>query len=158
MTTQARQIKCELEKMIKGKPEEIFPMLCPVLEEKWIPGWEYKLIHSKSGFNETGCIFQEDFSGTHYFEEPVTATWLTILHDRTAGKVKFIIYYENRALAETSVGIDGTDEGFSCVRWNKVLTLIDPATERFTDEDLKQKGIDSLGFIAENLAIYFESD
>lgn len=92
MTTHARQIECELQKTINGKPEAVFPMLCPVLEEKWIPGWEYKRLHSKSGVNETGCMFQEMISGTHYFEEPVTATWTTILHDPAVREVTFIIH------------------------------------------------------------------
>jgi len=157
MKTNARQIICELEKTFKGTPGAVFPMLCPVLEEKWIPGWEYELIHSKSGVNETGCIFQENISGAHLFEEPVTATWVTILHDPASSKVEFIIFYGDRALARSSVQVSGSDKGHVRVQWTKVLTLIDPAKCKFSDPELKQKTIESLSFIAESLSYYFET-
>jgi len=38
-------------------PEEVFPLLCPVREADWIPGWRYKLIYSDSGVAELGCVF-----------------------------------------------------------------------------------------------------
>lgn len=157
MTTCARQIECELKKEINGKPEAVFPMLCPVLEEKWIPGWEYNLLHSKSGVNETGCIFRETISGTHYFEEPVPATWTTIHHDTAGREVEFIIHYGDRAIARSSVTVSATDEGFSAVHWRKLLMLIDPVTQRFSNKELEQKVMESLTFIAESLAGYFES-
>lgn len=132
-------------------------MLCPVLEEKWIPDWKYELIHTESGVNETGCIFREDLSGFHYFEEPVTATWVTTVHDPAAKEIEFAIYYSDRAFARSSVRILKSDNGYSRVQWKKTLTLLDAASDRFPDQDLKQKVLESLTFIAESLSCYFDS-
>jgi len=38
-------------------PERVFPLLCPVREADWVPGWAYELIYSKSGVAELGCVF-----------------------------------------------------------------------------------------------------
>lgn len=38
-------------------PDKVFPLLCPVREAEWVPGWKYRLIHSHSGFAELGCVF-----------------------------------------------------------------------------------------------------
>ena len=43
---------------IKGTPGQIFPLLCPVREADWIPGWETDWVISNSGVAEPGCMFQ----------------------------------------------------------------------------------------------------
>jgi hypothetical protein len=27
-------------------PDKVFPLLCPVREADWLPGWQYRLIYS----------------------------------------------------------------------------------------------------------------
>ena len=41
----------------QASPEKVFPLLCPVREADWVPGWRYRLIHSQSGIAELGCVF-----------------------------------------------------------------------------------------------------
>ncbi len=38
-------------------PGKVFPLLCPVREADWVPGWQYRLIYSESGVAECGCVF-----------------------------------------------------------------------------------------------------
>jgi hypothetical protein len=38
-------------------PERVFPLLCPVREAEWVPGWQYRMIYSQSGVAEEGCVF-----------------------------------------------------------------------------------------------------
>ncbi len=38
-------------------PSAVFPLLCPVREGEWLPGWQYRLIWSDSGIAELGCVF-----------------------------------------------------------------------------------------------------
>ncbi len=42
---------------IEAAPERVFPLLCPVREAEWVPGWEYRMVHSASGVAELGCVF-----------------------------------------------------------------------------------------------------
>jgi len=47
--------------LLHGKPEVLFPLLCPVREYEWIEPWKCDMIYSDSGFAEQDCIFQTDF-------------------------------------------------------------------------------------------------
>jgi uncharacterized protein YndB with AHSA1/START domain len=38
-------------------PADVFPLLCPVREREWIPGWSADVLHSESGLAELGCVF-----------------------------------------------------------------------------------------------------
>jgi len=38
--------------------EEVFPLLCPELEKAWLPGWDYRMVHSASGLAELGAVFE----------------------------------------------------------------------------------------------------
>lgn len=43
---------------IHASPEEVFPLLCPELEKAWLPGWDYRMVHSTSGVAERGAVFE----------------------------------------------------------------------------------------------------
>jgi hypothetical protein len=42
---------------IQAPPEEVFPLLCPVREAKWVKGWDPIVVYSHSGLAEPDCIF-----------------------------------------------------------------------------------------------------
>ena len=42
--------------------EEIFPLLCPVREYDWIPGWGCDVQFTESGVAEDLCVFSTDTS------------------------------------------------------------------------------------------------
>ena len=44
--------------MLKGTPDDIFPLLCPVREYEWLETWQCEMIYTKSGFTELDCIFK----------------------------------------------------------------------------------------------------
>ena len=48
---------------VPAAPETVFPLLCPVLEYKWIPHWRCEMLHSVSGVAEEDCVFRTDFPG-----------------------------------------------------------------------------------------------
>ncbi len=43
---------------VPWEPEAVFPLLCPVLEYAWLPGWRCGLLRSTSGVAELECVFQ----------------------------------------------------------------------------------------------------
>jgi len=53
----ARRVSDEYTQTIEAPPEKVFPLLCPVREAAWLPGWQYQLIYSKSGMAEDACVF-----------------------------------------------------------------------------------------------------
>ena len=47
---------------IREPKKSVLPLLCPIEEYKWIPGWSCELIYSESGKNERDRIFTEELS------------------------------------------------------------------------------------------------
>ncbi|MBU1002817.1 MAG: hypothetical protein KKE73_09870 [Proteobacteria bacterium] len=45
---------------LPAPPEQVFPLLCPVLEYDWIPYWDCRMVHSSSGVAEKDCVFETD--------------------------------------------------------------------------------------------------
>jgi len=56
-TFNAKRVRHEYTQTNDAPPEKVFPLLCPVREADWVPGWKYRLVYSESGFAEDGCVF-----------------------------------------------------------------------------------------------------
>ncbi|NOY70147.1 MAG: hypothetical protein GXP53_11815 [Deltaproteobacteria bacterium] len=57
----------------KADADAVFALACPVEELKWIYKWEFDMIFSCSGKNETNCIFKESMSGLFVLNSPENA-------------------------------------------------------------------------------------
>lgn len=64
-------------------PDAVFPLLCPVREADWIPGWDPLLVISASGLAEPDCIFVTS-------SQPSDALWYVTRHEPQAGLVEMI--------------------------------------------------------------------
>lgn len=54
---EASRVSHEYTQTNDAPPEKVFPLLCPVREAEWVPGWQYRLIYSESGVAGDGCVF-----------------------------------------------------------------------------------------------------
>ncbi len=54
---EAKRVTHEYVQTNAAGPEHVFPLLCPVREAEWVPGWEYRMIYSQSGVAEMNCVF-----------------------------------------------------------------------------------------------------
>ena len=70
---------------VMGKPDEIFPLLCPVREYEWIDGWTCDLIYSTSGLAEEDCIFT-----TTDFPPIGHTVWVTTVSDAETRRREFV--------------------------------------------------------------------
>jgi hypothetical protein len=61
----------------------VFPLLCPVHEADWIPGWEPRLVVSRSGVAEADCVFVTPAA-------PGEAIWYVTRHEPQPGFVEMI--------------------------------------------------------------------
>ena len=66
-----------------GAPEVVFPLLCPVREADWIPGWDPLLVVSASGVAERDCVFVTS-------SLPANAVWYITRHEPAAGFVEML--------------------------------------------------------------------
>ena len=75
-------------------PEKVFPLLCPVREADWLPGWQYRLIYSDSGVAELGCVFttpKPPGSATNgQGREAAETTWIVTDYDPAALRIAYV--------------------------------------------------------------------
>lgn len=83
MKFQAARVTHEYTQTNCAPPETVFPLLCPVREAEWVPGWRYRLIYSQSGFAEPGCVFITE-------EDGHDITWIITEYDPAACRIAFV--------------------------------------------------------------------
>ena len=96
----ARRVMHEYIQTNWAAPEKVFPLLCPVREADWIPGWRYELIYSESGVAEVGCIFttQDPVVESEKYLTPSVAadanspltTWICTEYDPAAFRIAYV--------------------------------------------------------------------
>ncbi len=80
---QGRRVTHEYTQSNVAPPEKVFPLLCPVREADWVPGWQYRLIYSQSGVAEYGCVFVTPN------EDATETTWMVTDYDPANFRIAF---------------------------------------------------------------------
>lgn len=93
---QATRVTHEYTQTNCAPPATVFPLLCPVREADWVPGWKYRLIYSQSGFAEAGCVFITE-------ENNREATWIVTEYDPAAFRIVFV--WVNPGMVATQIYI-----------------------------------------------------
>jgi hypothetical protein len=68
---------------LAAPPDRVFPLLCPVLEAKWIEDWDPVVVFSDSGVAERDCVFIMK-------AEPHPAIWFVTRHEPERGFVEML--------------------------------------------------------------------
>ncbi len=68
---------------LAGRPEEVFPLLCPVRETEWVEGWSPGIVVTHSGVAERDCVFTTT-------ESAGEAVWVITEHDARSGLVEMV--------------------------------------------------------------------
>ena len=101
----ARRVTYEYTQTNNAPPETIFPLLCPVREADWVPGWQYRLIYSKSGVAEAGCVFTTpNGDGTE-------STWLVTEYDPARLRIAFTWVKPGQVAAQITISLHKNSEG-----------------------------------------------
>jgi len=80
---QGKRVAHQYTQANAAPPELVFPLLCPVREAEWVPGWQYRLIYSQSGVAEAGCVFSTPN------EDGTESTWVVTEYDPRAFQIAF---------------------------------------------------------------------
>ncbi len=87
-----------------AKPEVVFPLLCPVREAEWVPGWKYQLLHSESGFAEPGCVF------TTPNDNGIESIWICTQHDPKKFEVAYTWVWPQMIATRLTIRLSAADE------------------------------------------------
>ncbi len=152
-----KRIEAIVTREINASPRKIFPLACPVEELRWIPNWEYELMYSKSGVNETNCIFNEAQSGPHFFEKPLTTTWVTAIHDPENYRILFQLNLSGKAVIRLKIEFREVGKEVSSCTWNMIFTALDEEANSMPTETIRMKMELVMNFLAEALKHYCET-
>ena len=93
-----------------GSPERVFPLLCPVREADWIPGWQHRLIYSDSGIAELGCVFTTPNPPASGSAVPET-TWIVTEYDPAAFRIAFVWINPGMVITEIRIRLVSVGNG-----------------------------------------------
>ena len=120
-TFNATRVNHEYTQTNDAPPEKVFPLLCPVREAEWIPGWNYTLIYSDSGVAELGCIFTtrdpvveaEKYSSRSNEHDPASpeTTWICTDYDPAAFRIAYVWVKPGREATEIRIQLEKTEDG-----------------------------------------------
>ncbi len=122
-----KRIEISFQGTIKASSDKIFPLLCPKREEEWIDGWNtdaYKLISTKSGFNEKNCVFQENFTKKLLFGENGPTTWMTAVYKPEKFFLEFLLIFDDTAVMNRAVRLDESKGPTTACQWTDTVTSL----------------------------------
>jgi hypothetical protein len=101
----SRRVTHEFTQTNDAPPETVFPLLCPVREADWVPGWQYKMIYSKSGVAEAGCVF------TTPNDDGTQTTWLVTEYDPARLRIGFAWVNPGQVAAQIEISLKKNSRG-----------------------------------------------
>jgi hypothetical protein len=103
--------------------EKVFPLLCPVREADWLPGWRFRLIYSDSGIAEPGCVFTTPNSPSSGSATPGSpaqtdtaaseATWIVTDYDPSAFRIMYVWFKPGLIVAELRIQLTPAEDGLT---------------------------------------------
>ena len=88
---------------LAGTPDEVLPLLCPVREVDWVPGWTPHLVISDSGFVERDCIFTTADTAAG---EGAEAVWTVLDFDVAAHRVEMLKVTPGFLVVRLAIGLE----------------------------------------------------
>ncbi len=113
---------------ILAPPSRVFPLLCPVLEVEWVPGWMPGKVISESGVAEQECIFVTP-------NEPYDdAIWIVSKHNPVSLCVEMYKVTPGHTVGKLEASLSPAEDDTTDVRISYEFTAIGPSGEEFLSE------------------------
>ncbi len=125
---------------VDAPPSMVFPLLCPVREREWIPGWEADIVFSESGLAENNCIF------TTENRQLGPATYVVSRHESAEGVIEFVVFFPGKVVQKLDIALAPTPSGGTRLRWSRTYTglsaqgnaALEPMTEALFQEQVSE--------------------
>jgi hypothetical protein len=131
-------------------PERVFPLLCPVRETDWAPGWAPSLVVSESGIMEAHCMFVTPDKATD-------AIWIATRHDPQALSLELWKIVPGQTACRFDITLNPIPEERTAASIAYTCTALGPAgnvyVEQFTTdryEEFMQHWEQSLNYYLEH--------
>ncbi len=111
---------------IHASPEEVFPLLCPVREAEWVPGWDPLVVFTQSGLMEQDCIFLTGEDGPESF-------WVTTRHDRRNLQLELVKVTPGMTIGKISIALKANGDEGTDLEVTYRYTAVSQAGQDFVD-------------------------
>ncbi len=112
---------------LRGKPADVFPLLCPVREREWTRGWDPLAVYSISGFAENDCIFTTG-------EENPESIWVITHFDPLRHRIEMVKVTPGMTVARITICLAKNESGNTDAQVVYMYTAIGLEGERFVKE------------------------
>ncbi len=133
----ATRIVHEFTQTNPAAPEKVFPLLCPVREADWLPGWQYRLIYSDSGVAELGCVFTTpNPPGSHVQGQAAAettwaeTTWIVTDYDPAAFRIAYLWINPGRVITDLRIQLTPSDQRATATHIRYRYTGLSPEGNR----------------------------
>ncbi|TKB50625.1 hypothetical protein FCL40_05605 [Ferrimonas sediminicola] len=113
---QTRQYSGEIRS--NRSASEVFPLMCPVREREWVPGWDPLMVWSNVGRIETDCVFTTQEPGG-------LATWYVLASDPDQGQLELLKTLPEQLVTRIRIGVSPAPGG-CVIQLNYLYTAIGP--------------------------------
>ena len=105
----------------------MFPLLCPVAEEMWVPGWKTNEIFSKSGLVELDCIFTTP-------SDTAESIWIVTYHNPKEFRVEMYKITPNHTVGKLEILLANGEGNSTKAIISYEFTSIGDEGEKFLNE------------------------
>jgi hypothetical protein len=125
-----RRVKHNFTQSIKGTPEQVFPLLCPVRETDWIPGWTTDWVISNSGVAEQDCIFQ---TPPRPGAGEAASIWVITRHDAEAFEVEMFKVTPEFTVGKLQISLSAQGEAGTNATISYEFTSLGPLGDTYLE-------------------------
>lgn len=111
---------------IQARPEDVFPLLCPVRELDWVPNWAPEVVIAKSGLAEPECVFITP-------AKPHNAIWIVSLHDPERFKVEMYKVTPRHTVGKLEIRLSASKNSLTRAEVAYTFTSLGPDGDAFLE-------------------------
>lgn len=116
---------------LSAPPETVFPLLCPVLEVEWAPGWMPEMVLSRSGVCEQDCVF---VTPPEMPSEPQNSIWIVSKHDPANWALEMYKVAPEHTISKLEISLVGESGNSTTAHISYEITSIGAAGDAFMEE------------------------
>lgn len=150
-SSNAGRIVRSYTQFIRGTPDRVFELLCPVREAEWLHGWDYRMVYSESGLAEEGCVF------TSRAEGEAETLWMITRRDAAARVIEFVRFTPGSRVAKLEIAVRNGEPGCSLVDIRYTFTALTGEGERFLEAFTQENFEASMRFWEDAMNHYLET-
>lgn len=119
------RVKRSYTQSLAAPPAGVFPLLCPVREEEWVPGWEPELVLSNSGLVEEDCVFVTPG------DEAEDSIWVVTRYEPAHHALTLYKVTPGHTVGRLDIELDADGNGGTSAEVSYEYTSLGPAGDEF---------------------------